>query len=161
MRLELVCAMELAYDADGFALIQPYGGEEGTGFGQGSGNVSGDRLSGSVRWANQPRRRADGWMLPDAHGVIRTDDGAVVMFELRGRTGWVTVEGEKQGIQLLNAIFEAEAEPYRWLNDAVCVVEGVVDPVSLVMQARVYSCVHELVGAPGVAIGSLSEQEQR
>jgi hypothetical protein len=144
MRLELLCEMELAYDATGFILVQPYGGEDGGGYGSGTGMVNGERLKGTVRWANHPRRRGDGSMLPYAHGVTRTDDGSDVLFSLQGRTGWATKNGETRGVQLLTAFFEAEAEPYRWLNDVVCAIEGVIDPVALMMRARVFTCVNEL-----------------
>jgi hypothetical protein len=63
---------------------------------------------------------------PDMHGVIRTDDGAFV---------------------LLTVCFEAEDERYRWLNTAICVLEGLISsPITGTgkMRARIYSCVHEL-----------------
>ena len=34
------------------------------------------RLSARYRAANFPRRRTDGTLLPDFHGVLETDDGA-------------------------------------------------------------------------------------
>ena len=138
MRLEHLCDMELAYQGD-FLLVRPYGGEEGTAFGSGVGTVTGAKLQGSVRWVNHPHRRSDGAMLPDAHGVIQTDDGTVVMFSLRGRTVF-TPEGA--GRQLLATLFEAEDERYQWLNSTFCVLEGLIDKG--IMQARVYACISEL-----------------
>ena len=145
MRLEYLCDMDLVYQqvpgfGTTFLLVRPYGGEEGTGFGEGAGTVAGPRLNGTVRWFNHPHRRSDGAMLPNAHGIIRTDDGAMVMFTLQGRTFF---EGGT-GKQLLHALFEAEDERYQWLNSAVCVVEGVIDAERLAMRARVYACQHEL-----------------
>jgi hypothetical protein len=145
MRLEYLCEMELAYEeipgfSEKFELVRPYGGEEGRGFGQGGGSVRGERLQGKLRWVNHPRRRSDGTMLPDAHGVIRTDDDATVMFHLQGRTFFENETGK----QLLTVLFEAEDERYRWLNQSYCVLEGVVDGEKLTMRALVHRLVHEL-----------------
>jgi hypothetical protein len=146
MRLEHICDMDLEYQEAPvlglkFLLIRPYGGEEGTGYGEGDGTVAGPKLNGRLRWVNHPHRRSDGAMLPDAHGVILTEDGAVVMFSLQGRTFF---EGEA-GKQLLLIPFEAEDERYVWLNSAFCVLEGLVDGERGSMRACVYACVHELV----------------
>lgn len=145
MQLEHVCDMELVYreqplSSDKFLLVRPYGGEEGTGYGEGDGTVTGPRIRGSLRWVNHPHRRSDGTMLPDAHGIIVTDDHAVIMFALQGRT----VFENDQGKQLLSVIFEAEAESYRWLNATLCVLEGVIDAERLSMRARVYACTSDL-----------------
>lgn len=145
MQLEYLCDMELMYqEAPGlgekFLLIRPYGGEEGTGYGEGDGTVTGPRLHGRLRWVNHPHRRSDGAMLPNTHGVIQTDDSATVMFSLQGRTFF---DGDT-GKQLLLALFEAGDEGYQWLNGALCVLEGVVDVERLAMRARVYVCQHEL-----------------
>ena len=144
MRLEYLADMELVYreaPAIGgkFVVVKPYGGEEGTGYGEGDGTITGERLRGSVRWVNHPHRRSDGVMLPNAHGLIRTEDGASIMFALHGRT----VFRDDKGGQLLTATFEAEDERYQWLNNAFCVVEGVIAGYS--MQARVYACINELM----------------
>jgi len=84
-------------------------------------------------------------MLPDAHGLILTDDGAKILFSLQGRTSWVGTGAERRGHQVLVAMFEAEDERYQWLNDTLCIVEGVIDPKSLIMRASVYACIHEKV----------------
>ncbi len=144
MRLEHLCDMELAYRTD-FLLVRPYGGEEGTGYGEGDGRVHGGALTGTIRWANHPHRRTDGVMLPDAHGVITTDDGALIMFTLRGRTSFA---GDV-GAQLLWVTLEAEDERYRRFNGEMHVLEGVIDAQTLVMHAKVYTCVNELAPATG------------
>jgi hypothetical protein len=131
--------MNLAFRT-GFTLVRPYGSEEGSGYGEGDGEVSGPRLSGSVRWVNHPHRRSDGTMLPDVHGLITTGDGAAILFALSGRTGFV---GDS-GTQLLAVTFESDAEPYRWLNSTMHVLEGVISAETLVMRAKVYTLVHEL-----------------
>jgi hypothetical protein len=147
MRLESVCDMELTYrdielgDWTGnFALIRPYGGDEGSAYGEGDGSVDGEKLKGRARWVNHPHRRSDGEMLPDAHGIIRTEDGAIVLFALQGRT----VFGQSdRGAQLLMATFESEDERYRWLNNTLCVLEGVIESGS--MKAKVWACINDLV----------------
>ena len=63
MRLEHLCDMELVYREEAlyggkFLLVRPYGGEEGSGYGEGDGSVSGSKLSGRVRWVNHPHRRS-------------------------------------------------------------------------------------------------------
>lgn len=145
MRLEYICDLELAYGeipgfTERFVLVRPYGGEEGTGYGTGGGSVRGELLRGVAHWVNHPHRRSDGAMLPDAHGVIRTDDGAMVMFQLQGRTFF---EGEA-GKQLLTVLFEAEDPRYAWLNESHCVLEGVINAERLAMEARVYRLIHEM-----------------
>ena len=146
MRLEHVCDMESAYREesayrDKFLLIRPYGGEEGTGYGEGDGTFTGPKLRGTARWVNHPHRRSDGAMLPDAHGVILTADGAQIMFSLEGRTFFE----DEQGKQLLMVTFEAEDERYRWLNTSFCVLEGIMDADTSSMRARIYACVNDLV----------------
>jgi hypothetical protein len=146
MQLEYICDMELVYRDEAvytgkFLLVRPYGGEEGSGYGEGDGSVTGPRIQGSLRWVNHPHRRSDGSMLPDAHGVIVTYDNTIILFTLQGRT----VIEHNQGKQLLSVIFEAEAEAYRWLNETFCVLEGLIDAERLQMRARVYACRSDLV----------------
>ena len=146
MQLEYICNMELVYREeslynDKFLLVRPYGGEEGTGYGEGDGSVTGPRIQGSLRWVNHPHRRSDGTMLPDAHGVIVTNDNAIIMLTLQGRTFFE----HNQGKQILSVIFEAEAETYLWLNETFCVLEGLIDGELLRMKARVYACRSDIV----------------
>lgn len=146
MRLEHLCDLELVYQQtelldDKFVLVRPYGGQEGKGYGEGDGTVTGERLTGTLRWINHPHRRSDGTMLPDVHGVICTGDGALVMFSLTGRTVW-TEAGP--GRQVLTTLFESEDERYAWLNSTYCVLEGAIDPERLTMRARVYLCLNEI-----------------
>jgi hypothetical protein len=146
MQLEHICDMELVYREESlyngkFLLTKPYGSEEGTGYGEGDGTVTGVRLTGKVRWVNHPHRRSDGMMLPDFHGVIVTDDQTHVMMAVQGRTFFENDTGK----QLLTIIFEAEDARYQWLNKTICVAEGLISAERLSMQARVFACVHELV----------------
>jgi hypothetical protein len=147
MRIESLCAMELEY-TDGFHLVQPYGNESGEGWGIGTGTVTGERLAGNVQWSNQPRRRGDGTMLPNVRGVITTAEHAEVFFDLSGRTVFIDRAGTEVGSQLLMTLFESEDVRYAWLNDAVCMTEGVIDPVRGSSQFQVHLCMNDLLGNP-------------
>jgi hypothetical protein len=145
MILERLCEMELGYTGP-FELVKPYGGEEGSGYGVGDGIVTGDKIAGKVNWVNHPRRRSDGRMVPDAGGIVRTNDGAKLIFRMQGRTvSKVDAKGEQKGGQLLWILFESADERYLWLNDALCVIEGVIDPEIGRMKFKVYACVNELL----------------
>ena len=125
-------------------MARPYGNEAGIGWGVGEGTVSGERLTGDAKWSNHPRRRGDGAMLPNARGVITTPDGAEVLFDLQGRTVWLERDGGRVGRQLLMALFESEDERYSWLNNTVCMAEGVIDPETLVLHLEIHRCESEL-----------------
>jgi Protein of unknown function (DUF3237) len=68
-----------------------------------------------------------------------TDDGAAIPFELRGRT-FFGEDGE--GRQNLVGWFEAADTRYAWLNDVVCIAEGVIEDEG--MRIAVYTGMHEL-----------------
>jgi hypothetical protein len=145
VRLEEVSVFRWTYDenvrvpAPGYALISAYDGEEGIGYGEGRGTATG-RVQGSVVWSNYPRRRSDGRMLPNVRGLVRTDDGASILFELRGRT---IFEGDNPGRQNLVGWFESDDARYRWLNDVVCIAEGLITDAG--MEIHIYAGVHELL----------------
>ena len=143
MRLEPLCAFDLHYTGD-FHLARPFGNESGTGWGIGEGRVTGERLAGAAQWSNQPARRGDGAMLPDARGVVTTGDGAEVIFDLTGRTVFVERQGEQVGRQLLLVLLESEDGRYAWVNNAVCVGEGVISTETMAMHLDVFQCVSEI-----------------
>jgi hypothetical protein len=144
VRLELLSVFHWSYDTDvrvaapGYAIVSPYGTEEGIGYGEGRGTATG-RLEGSVVWSNYPRRRSDGRMLPNVHGLITTTDGATILFELRGRT---IFEGDQPGRQSLVGWLESDHESYRWLNDVVCIAEGQISAGG--MEIHLYAGIHDL-----------------
>jgi hypothetical protein len=138
MRLDYLCDLELAYTS--LIVLSPFGGEDGVAYGEGDGEFRGERLAGRARWSNHPKRRGDGVYLPDAHGVIETQDEAQVIFHLRGRT---RIESDV-GLQNLVVTFESEDDRYAWLNGEVCVAEGVIDAKEGAMKGRVYVCLNEL-----------------
>lgn len=143
MRLEPLCTLDLRYRG-GFHLVRPYGNESGLGWGTGDGTVIGDLVSGTATWSNQPSRRGDGAMLPQVRGVITTADGAVVLFDLTGRTIFVERDGQEVGRQIVTVMFESEAEPHRWLNDVVCIGDGAMDPVQASAHISVFRCISEI-----------------
>ncbi len=145
MRLEHLCEMELAYREESlyqgkFVVARPYDSQEANAYGEGDGWVKGERLKGIARWVNHPHCRTDGVWLPNLHGVIQTEDEASILFSLHGRTKFMA---GGQGHQLLTTIFETGDERYQWLNDSICVLEGVIE--GFAMRAQVFQCVNELV----------------
>jgi len=145
MRLEHVCDMELVYCEEPiysgmFLLVRPYGGEEAIGYGEGDGTVTGSKLCGTVRWVNHPYRRNDRTLVPDAHGVIVTDDDAMILFTLQGRAFFEHDTGQP----VLATSFEADDARYMWLNTTLCILEGVINTERKHMRARIYACIHDL-----------------
>jgi hypothetical protein len=152
VRLEPIGELQLAYDDEGFDLVQPYGTEEGTGCGGGTGTVRGERLTGRIRWLNIPHRRSDVVMLPHVHGRIRTDDDADIVFFMDGRT---PLTGDEADHQLLRLTLETADPRYAWLNTAFVVAEGIIAEVEpgssrYAMRARIYECRHEFQPGTGL-----------
>jgi hypothetical protein len=80
-------------------------------------------VAGQLRGANHPSRRAYGTFCPDFQGVVETDDGATVFFDLRGY-GRAYPPGRRQIVAF--AFHLSDDERYRRLNDVVCACEGEV-----------------------------------
>jgi hypothetical protein len=81
------------------------------------------RISGRFRGANHPQRRTDHTFVPDFQGVIETDDGGTVFFDMRGY-GRAYPPGRRQIVVATTHL--SDDERYRWLNDVVAVGEGEV-----------------------------------
>ena len=81
------------------------------------------RISGRFRGANAPQRRTDGTFVPNFHGVIETDDGAIIMVETHGY-GRAYPEAARQ--ILVTSTHLSDHPTYTWLNDSIAVGEGVV-----------------------------------
>lgn len=145
MRLDHVCDLELRYDERGFELVRPFGSEEGAAYGTGEGRVTSGAFQGPLRWSNHPRRRSDGTMLPDVHGAIYPETGGTIIFDWTGRTPFVEKDETSVGVQMMSALFETDIPEHGWLNSAVCVIEGAIDPVDLAMRAKVFACINEMV----------------
>jgi hypothetical protein len=80
------------------------------------------KVAGRFRAANFPRTRVDGTLLPDFRGVVETDDGAALLFTLRGYFRPAT------GSLVGSITHVTDDERYARLNDAVCAVAGEVGP---------------------------------
>lgn len=81
------------------------------------------RITGRFRGANHPHRRTDGTFMPNFQGVIETDDGALIMLDMRGY-GRAYPPGRRQIVG--SGTHLSEHENYKWLNDVVCVLVGEV-----------------------------------
>jgi hypothetical protein len=79
-------------------------------------------------------------MLPNVRGLITTREGVEIVFEFRGRT---IFEGDEPGRQSLVGWFESAHDRYRWLNDVVCIAEGLIEDDGT-MRMHVYAGIHEL-----------------
>jgi hypothetical protein len=93
-------------------------------------------VTGRFRAANFPRTRVDCTLLPDFRGAVETDDGAALLFTLRGY--FLPATGGLVG----SMTHITGDERYARLNDVVCVVAGEVRPDQVVLD------VAELVWEP-------------
>lgn len=117
-------------------------GPGGQFYGELSGSVSGQVLSGSFRASNRARRRMDGAFMPDFHGMILTDDGAEIYvihqgYGLPEPVGRRTIVG--------GGFHQTDDERYGWLNSVYVVFEGAViaggqAPDNALLRLRVFEC---------------------
>jgi hypothetical protein len=122
VRLEPLYRVHFEYPGDWGVEIEGPGGIESQHYFVAEGRCEG-RISGRFHGANHPRRRTDQTFLPDFQGVIETDDGAALIFDLRGY-GRAYPEGRRQVVG--TATHVSDDKRYVWLNDVVCVLEGEV-----------------------------------
>ena len=130
---------------------RPYAGEEGAGFGQGDGEVSGE-LEGSVVWANYPRRREDGVWTPNLRGAITTRAGDELLLSIHGQSVEEDAPGGRRAI-LARVELTSDAETWRWLNTSFLVGEGEIDEEREKWWLDVFVCVNEQAQGPP-AIGA-------
>ena len=139
MKLEHLCEISLSYDDHGLTLIRPFAGHEAQGYGTGSGTVTGERLSGPLRWSNYPRGTDSGVLMPDVRGIITTDDGPV-LFEFHGYS--LPPDPGSQIRSVTAAItFRTDSDKHRWLNTALVVHEGSIDFATMTATFPAYVCV--------------------
>ena len=139
MRLEHLCDFVLSYDEHGFSVVAPFAGKEGQGYGTGTGEATGERLSGSVRWSNYPRMTDDGVLLPDVRGIVMTPEGPV-LFEFRGNSIPANPGDTTRNIAA-SVVFRTQAEEHKWLNHAIVVQQGVIDFSTMSINLPTYVCV--------------------
>ena len=152
MRLEPLCRLSMQYR--GASWHRPYGtntdGEEGLGFGQGHGLVTGE-IEGSLVWANYPRRREDGVWTPNLRGMITTPDGNELLVSIHGQS--VEEEAGDRRAILARVELTTDDAAYRWLNTCFVVGEGEIDEGRESWWLDTYVCVNEQAQAPP-AIGA-------
>ena len=124
MRLEPLYRVTFHYPEAWFVELDGERGSESEHFLIAEGRCEG-RIAGRFRGANHPHRRTDLTYLPDFQGVIETDDGATVAFDLRGY-GRAYPEPKRQVVGVVTHLVSDER--YRWLNDMVCPLVGEVRP---------------------------------
>ena len=120
-------------------------GVEALGFGRGEGTVTGE-ITGSVVWANFPRRREDGVWTPNLRGVITTNDGGDLLISIHGQS----VDEVSSGRRAILARVEmtTEVEHYRWLNTCFIVGEGEIDEEREDWWIDTYVCVNDVAQGP-------------
>ncbi len=106
------------------------------------GTIVGDRIRGGHKAMNKSVVRADNVVTPDIRGVLTTDDGADVYYEIRGYGIEVdSLRHFKGSMYLLT-----DDERYTWLNTVVGAIEGryTLDPNGfLIGTFNVFECVSE------------------
>jgi len=114
--------MSFTYPREWSVALERDGGREAEHFLLAEGRVDG-RISGMLTGANHPHQRADGTFVPDFHGAIDTDDGAVILFTFRGY-GRAYPVGRREIVGSMTHV--SDDDRYRWLNDSVAVSTGEV-----------------------------------
>ena len=144
MRLEPFCRVSMRYGASSWH--RPYAGEEGLGFGQGAGTVTGE-LEGDLVWANYPRRREDGVWTPNLRGIVTTREGDDLLVSIHGQSVEERAPGHRRAI-LARVELTTEAGRWRWLNTCFLVGEGEIDEEREDWWLDIFVCVNELAGGP-------------
>lgn len=111
---------EARWSYDEFVRLMPFGPEgEGQAYAYSTaGRVSGGELSGTFEMMQYPRWRVDGMLLPDAHGLIRTDAGEQVIVHAGG-LGLLVPEQPGNRTVIHWARFWTAAPALAWLNATV------------------------------------------
>ena len=99
-------------------------GSEGHYFFVAEGRAEGT-VAGRLRAVNHPRSRVDGCALPNIQGVIETDDGATVLFDL---TGFARPYPDGRRQIGVHGHPTSEDPRYSRLNDVVSVATGEIRP---------------------------------
>jgi hypothetical protein len=119
--VKLVTLFTMSHRQTASIYSDPLPGGETIGWNVGEGTVTGERLRGKLQRANRPWHRADGLQVPDSHGVVTTDDGAVVFFEFHGLGR--AADGETPPVAFGAFTFRTADTRYGWLNSVFAVAE--------------------------------------
>ncbi len=124
MRVEPIYRMTFAYPESWGGVIEGSRGSEGHYYFIAEGRAEGE-VVGRVRGANHPVARIDGNALPNFQGAIETDDGAHILFDLRGYARPYP-EGRRQIV--VSGTHTSPDERYSWMNDVIFVGTGEIRP---------------------------------
>lgn len=123
------------------------GGHESIAWALREGRIEGARLRGTYKACNHPYRRADNVNVPDVHGMITTEDRALVYYELHA---YGLLDPGKDTRRVVGSItFRTGAPAYAWLNSCFATVEGAYErdaQGALVGTFHAYECVTEVQG---------------
>ena len=160
MLFKPICEIKMRYQGE-TVWIAPYGEKEKSGYGSGSGTVSGKVLNGTINWSNHPRRREDGVWCPDINGFITTDDGARILAAIMGYSILEKPPGVKRSI--VAAVWfqvASDDERYRWLNYVIGIGEGEIDEETEEFWMRVSACLNEVSSNPSAILGAQEAAER-
>lgn len=139
-KLEHLFDAELRYDPD-VGLIVTDEGREGAHIGNGGGSVTGERISGTIRWSFYTNDCAYVFVQagleppPGQHlcttnpgGVIETEDGAKIWFDARGYglRGFDANAPHKWSLTMALQL-STDDERYSWLNQTLSIWVGEFD----------------------------------
>lgn len=136
MRLIELCNVELRYTS---LELLDYG-SGGQIYGTMEGPVSGERLRGKLSLTNLAQRRPDNVNVPTLRGLLETDDGAKLYVELNGLAQ--LRESDQARVFVTSLLVRTGDARYAWLNSLYCLLEGVLDAVTVggVARGRAYVC---------------------
>jgi hypothetical protein len=106
------------------------------------GTIAGERVRGGHKAMNKSVLRSDDVVTPDIRGVLTTDDGAEVYYEIRGYG--IDIDGFRNFSGSMYLL--TDSEKYAWLNTVVGVIEGRYTRDAegyLIGTFQVYECVSE------------------
>ena len=124
MKVEPLYRMTFSYPESWGGVIEGDRGSEGHYYFIAEGRAEGE-IAGRVRGANHPRARIDGNALPNFQGAIETDDGAHILFDMRGYARPYP-EGRRQIV--VSGTHTSPDERYAWMNDVIFVGTGEIRP---------------------------------
>ncbi|HEX6844051.1 MAG TPA: DUF3237 family protein [Actinomycetota bacterium] len=122
MRLASLYRVRFTYREEWGVAMEGEDGAQAQFFFVAEGRTEG-RIAGRFHGANHPQRRTDRTFLPDFQGVIETDDGAELFFDMHGY-GRAYPVGRRQIVVAVTHL--SDDERYAWLNDVLAVGEGEV-----------------------------------
>jgi hypothetical protein len=149
MELRPLCRMSMRYAKASWH--RPYGGDQGAGFGAGTGKVTGETLNGDLTWSNFAQRREDGVWCPSVRGYLTTPDAAEILIAVDGMSILERAPDVRRAV-LARVELTTSAADYRWLNTAFVAGEGEFSEAEDGWWLQCYVCLNQVVAHPA-AIG--------